>query len=123
MTVESMLERSTGTLDDSIWAPHNRSRQTPQQRPDIPQARQPVRQPSSPTQFQKPKQPVGLIQVASPALQIGATQPAPWDDRLNGARGTKAPESTIVGQGNSSWETQPSQLGKPPSERYEADVC
>lgn len=113
MTVENLLERSTGTLQDSIWAPQNRVRQVSQQR-------HPVRQPSGPTQFQKPQNTTGPTKEASPAVQIRATESAPWS---NSAWGTEAPKSSTVTQGNSSWEGQPSQSGESPSDRFQYDVC
>jgi hypothetical protein len=148
MTVESMLEKSTGTLQDSIWAPHNqaarqafqqhsgkaRARPASQQHSGTAQGMHPSRQPFGPGQATQvsqqssgpaqPRQPSRLhsatAQKMSPAAQIETSNPAPCG---HSAWNTEAPKPTNVGQVKSSWESQSSRPGKPPSHPIHSHIC
>lgn len=89
MTVESMLEKSAGTLQDSIWAPHNQAKQAFQQRSI--QARQPSRQHSGTAQARQASQQHSLTaQEMASAGQIENSYPSAWGKRRLEQQGTKA---------------------------------
>lgn len=94
MTVESMLEKSTGTLQDSMWAPHNIGKQNigklfPQRS--------------------------GTAQQMAPAAKTENAKPT---QRATNAWNTDTPKPSTAGQVQSNWENQASQPSESPLDPY-----
>jgi hypothetical protein len=94
MTVENMLEKSTGTLQDSMWAPHNIAKQN----------------------IGKPfPQRSGTAQQMAPAAKI---ENAKATERATNAWNTDAPTPSTAKQMQSNWGNQASQPSDPPLDPY-----
>lgn len=94
LTIETMLEKSTATLQDSIWARPRPNATTP--------ARPPQRQPTH------------TVQKMSPVIKIEASSPVAWN--------TEASKPPGVGLVGSRWAVQAPQTGKSPIYRRYFDI-
>jgi len=92
MTIESMLEKSTGTLQDSMWAPHNIGKQN---------KGKPFPQRS------------GTAQHMVPAVKTENIKPA---QRVTNAGNTDTPKPSTARQVQSHWGNQASQPSTSPSD-------